>query len=401
MYIHNKEVGLKMAKNIGKTFVFFTVLFLFVIINTHIVLAEPLEQFDEYIVMDNSDSFDLLRLADLDEELVTYGFHSNEDYTITVLFEETIIYQLDYKSNTPVVLDIEADDMTVIQFIIDSESSSEIIEALHISDFENYKVRLFYNSEAIQSLDESLIKKETIFLDLLDSGVQAQLIALSITVLLYIMFMLPIRKLLDKIKLPKVKKWINRILLHILATFILYGLIIFILVTFFGEDSEYDYDVTSVYESTETDYELDVLISLVKVNGISKDALEVVYQFNLEESGSKQLVGQLYCNDLYISRIYGYKNQNELEHIYTDIFPIDYCKQGDILSLDIVDNQTGLMVDQVENIPLYIDVSEVETTFNLEWSNLGTYFSIGVILFCGLVLVPIAEILIIRNDRKK
>lgn len=390
-----------MLKNVIKTIIFLSIVFLFVVINTKLDLSEPLDMYEEFILIDESDQYDLIRLADIDDEIVSYGFYSQNDFVIAVENDGEIIKTVNYISGYPVLIDVDIEDKSLIKFNISSSSTSDIIEVYHIDNFDTYLERLFATNNFNDFMDESLYHEETVFLDLLDGSIQAQLIALFLFIFSYTFFMVPFDKLLKKIKLPRIKKWASRIFLHLVATFILYGLIIFVLVTFWGEEEQYDYETVVLNELNEENYNLMTSLSLVKVNGISKNALQVVYHFDLNEKKYNDLVGQLFCGENHIDRIYGYKDSVELEHIYQDVFPAEDCQSEEVLSIDIINNKTGLLNSSYSDIPLYLEVNEVIEIYNLDDSNLGTYFSIGVILLCGLVLVPIGEVLIIKQEKKK
>lgn len=387
-----------MTKNVIKTLIFLLVIFLFIVTSNKLDLSAPLDGYEEFIVIDESNQYDLLRLADIDEEIVTYGFHAQQAFTISVEQDGEMITLIDYSPGSPIILNIDADDQSLVTFNISSDSTSDMLEVFHIGIFETYLERLFATNEFDDLMDNELYHKEAVLLDLLEGSIQAQMIAFAILLIIYLVFMMPIVNLFEKINLPRVKKWASRILLHILATLILYGLIIFILVTFWGEDAEYD---VKLYEVREEELNLTTYLSLVKVNGLSKNALQVVYQFDLEEKGDSEFVGQLFCGGQHIERIYGYTDSSEMEHIYQDVFPADDCQQEDSLRLYIVNNKTGIIEQTYNDIPLYLDVDNVMEIYNLEDRNLGTYVTLGIILFCGMILVPIGEILIIKQEKKK
>jgi hypothetical protein len=379
------------AKLFFKTVVFFVVLLLFAVINSEMVLDEPFQDYEEYIVMDQSDDFDVLRVADIDTETLSYGFYASRPYTLMFKVDGEVIKTITYDSDEAIEISLDANDGTSVLLTASSGSVSKEVEFMHIESFDTYRATLFADQFETTSINETLLVERSMFLGIWERGLSAQLITVVIVVVLY-GFFLGTPKCLVKIKQFRFNKWVKWIVLHLIGSVAIYGVIIFLLVLFWGEeDTSGLYDSTSLYEARTELYDLSVTLGITKVNGLSKEALEVIYMIDLKEHSDSELIGQLYCNEDHVQSVYAYRNQLELEHIATDIYIKDDCRVDDVLRLDIYDNQTGFLIDSIDSIPLVVESEQAMNEYGLSYNALGTIFSISVFAFSALVLMPLLE----------
>lgn len=111
----------------------------------------------------------------------------------------------------------------------------------------------------------------------------------------------------------------------------------------------------------------------------------------MKELSKTEVVGQLYCHNRHVQRVYGYHNENELNHIATEVYIEDDCHKEDGVRLDVYNNQTGMLLTSYSDIPLVVDSDMAMSDYGLSYESLGTIFNVGVFSFAALVLMPLLE----------